>query len=68
MTVKVYPTFSEVSEELSEDELLEILNKYVEHDEDIVNEWIQENYEPECEIDADGLYDKMKDDRLTGDL
>ena len=69
MTLGKYPTYEEIKDSLSQEDCIYLLDQYAdEHGEDIVDEWIKENYDQEYYEDPDYLYDKMKDDRLTGDI
>lgn len=62
-----YPTFEEIKEDLTKENLLEIIEMAKDSDlETAINDFIESEYEPVKEIDYDYAYDCYRDEMLMG--
>ncbi len=69
MYTNTYPTFEEIKEQISKEDLIEIVESAISlHDGDInlaIQDYVEATYEPIKEFDYDYAYDSYKDDLLT---
>lgn len=64
-----YPKFNDIVEDLSKDELIQLINIAIDEDTDIgivIDEYIVENYEGWLEPDYDRAYDEYRDREILG--
>lgn len=69
MYTNTYPTFNEIKEDLTKQDLVEIIDNAVSLRDGDINEalkdYIEAEFEPIKEFDYDYAYDSYKDDLLT---
>jgi len=69
MYYNTYPTFDEIKEDLTKQDLIEIIEAAMTlHDGDIdaaIQDYVEAEYEPTKELDLDYAYDSYRDDQLT---
>lgn len=63
----IYPAFEEIREDLSKDELIELIEMALDTGDmqESINDFVEAKYQTEKDIDGDFIYEQYKDNLLS---